>query len=111
MPQQFFPVLSHFQNNNSWLSSDGRLRYRIVPTLDKVPEGEDPTGFVTAETWEGPWAYEFSTVEETKDFPLTEEGLEALQQWLEEQRQVVEARPQHTLEENIARKKMPEAAE
>ena len=107
MAEFFLPVLSHFQNRNAWLSSAGRLRYRIVPTLTD----EEGNGILTAEGWEGPWAYEFSTVEETKDFPLTEEGLEALQQWLEEQRQVVEARPQHTLEENIARKKMPEAAE
>lgn len=107
MAELFLPVLSHFQNNNPWLGSMGRLRYRIIPT---VAEREEES-LLTAQVWEGPWAYEFSTVEETKDFPLTEEGLEALQQWLEEQRQVVEARPQHTLEENIARKKMPEAAE
>ena len=108
MAQQFFPVLSHFQNNNSWLSSDGRLRYRIVPTLDKVPEGEDPTGFVTAETWEGPWAYEFSQVEETAQFPLTPEGLEALAEWITIQSQAVNSRPERSLEENLARRKDPE---
>ena len=107
MAEFFLPVLSHFQNRNAWLSSAGRLRYRIVPTLTD----EEGNGILTAEGWEGPWAYEFSAVEETKDFPLTEEGLEALQQWLEEQRQVVEARPERTLEENIARKKQPEPAE
>lgn len=109
MAQQFFPVLSHFQNNNSWLSSDGRLRYRIVPTLDKVPEGEDPTGFVTAETWEGPWAYEFSTVEETAVFPLTQEGLQALSPWLAERGAQVNARPKRTMAEDAARRKEPTA--
>ena len=105
MAQQFFPVLSHFQNNNAWLSSDGRLRYRIVPTLDKVPEGEDPTGFVTAETWEGPWAYEFSTVEETKTFPLSEEGLTALPPWLVEWADKVNARPKRSMAEDDGRRK------
>ena len=111
MAQLFFPVLSHFQNNNGWLSSDGRLRFRVTPTLDKVPEGEDPTGFVTAEVWEGPWAYEFSTVEDTRDFPLTEEGLREVLQWLDTWHDTMEGRPQRTLEENIARKKQPEPAE
>ena len=74
MAEFFLPVLSHFQNRNAWLSSAGRLRYRIVPTLTD----EEGNGILTAEGWEGPWAYEFSQVEETAQFPLTPEGLEAL---------------------------------
>ena len=108
MAQRFFPVLSHFQNNNGWLSSDGRLRYNITPTLFDE-EGTD--GTLAVEVWEGPWAYEFAQVEEVKEFPLSNEGLQDILQWLEEWHQVMEARPPHTLEENIARKKKPETAE
>ena len=111
MAQLFFPVLSHFQNNNGWLSSDGRLRYRITPTLEPCAEGEDPDGILTVEVWEGPWAYEFSTVEESKDFPLTDEGLQDILKWLDGWHDAMEARPQRSLEENIARKKTPETAE
>ncbi len=107
MAERFFPVLSHFQNNNSWLASDGRLRYRIVPTL-----AEEETGSIlTVEVWEGPWAYEFARVEESKTFPLNGESLTAIPQWLEGWRQVMEERPPRSLEENIARKRNPEPAQ
>ena len=103
MDEIFMPVLSHFQNGNPWLSSAGRLRFRILPAAPE--EGE---GTLTVEVWEGPWAYEFSTVEESETFPLTEEGIAAIPHYLETWRQEVEARPQRTLEENIARRREPE---
>ena len=90
------PVLAHFINGNPWSASAGRLRFRILPDR----EG----GILTAEVWEGPWAYEYSTVEATKTFPLTQAGLEALPSWLEEWRRAVESRPQRTLEENAQRR-------
>ena len=61
-------------------ASAGQLRYRILPS---VAENEEDS-LLTAEVWEGPWAYEFSTVEETRTFPLSEEGLTALPLWLTE---------------------------
>ena len=67
----FLPVLSHFENGNFWTASGGALRYKVVPDT-----GESPR--LTAEVWEGPWRYQDSTVEETKEFPLSEEGLEEL---------------------------------
>ena len=70
----FLPVLSHFENGNFWTASGGALRYKVVPDT-----GESPR--LTAEVWEGPWRYQDSTVEETKEFPLSEEGLEELRGW------------------------------
>ena len=61
----FLPVLSHFENGNFWTASGGALRYKVVPDT-----GESPR--LTAEVWEGPWRYQDSTVEETKEFPLSE---------------------------------------
>lgn len=105
MAELFLPVLSHFQNNNPWLGSMGRLRYRIIPT---VAEREEES-FLTAQVWEGPWAYEFSTVEETAVFPLTQEGLQALSPWLAERGAQVNARPKRTMAEDAARRKEPTA--
>lgn len=100
MAELFLPVLSHFENQNSWSASAGRLRYRIVPTLAAASE----ESILTAEVWEGPWAYEFAQVEETRSFPLSQEGLTLLPSWLEQWRLNVESRPCRTLSENIARR-------
>lgn len=104
MAELFLPVLSHFQNKNPWTSGIGRLRCRVVPTV----AGGESDSLLTAEVWEGPWAYEFSTVEETKTFPLSAGGLEALAGWLAAWGETVNARPQRSLEEDIARRKEPE---
>lgn len=96
MPDFFLPVLSHFQNGNPWSASAGRLRYRVLP------DGE--AGTLTAEVWEGPWAYEYSTVEATRAFPLSEAGLAQLPAWLEEWRVAFESRPQRSWEENAQRR-------
>ena len=104
MAELFLPVLSHFQNKNPWSASSGRLRYRILPT---VAENEADS-LLTAEVWEGPWAYEFSTVEESRTFPLTQEGLESLPPWLAAWAETVNARPRRTMAEDDQRKKEPQ---
>lgn len=104
MAELFLPVLSHFQNENPWSASAGRLRYRILPT---VAEREEDN-LLTVEVWEGPWAYEFSTVEETKTFPLSEEGLAALPPFLLQWAGTVNARPKRTMAEDDGRRTEPE---
>lgn len=104
MAELFLPVLSHFQNENPWTSSIGRLRCRVIPTVS----GEEEGGILTAEVWEGPWAYEFSTVEGAETFPLSQEGLEALREWLTGWGETVNVRPPRSLEENMARRVEPE---
>ncbi|MEG1857417.1 MAG: hypothetical protein RR216_01660 [Pseudoflavonifractor sp.] len=91
MEELYLPVLSHFQNENIWLASSGRLRFKITP------DGEG----LTAETWEGPWSYAFSSVECTEHFPLTEEGLGALRSWLSAQGEAVNARPEKTFTQTL----------
>ena len=97
----FIPVLSHFQNGNGWIASDKRLRFWVKP------DGEE----LSAAVWEGPWAYEFSAVEDTARFPLTEEGLAQLPKWIETWSGTVNARPARTLAEDEARKVLPAAPE
>lgn len=104
MEEMFLPVISHFQNRNPWVASAGRLRFRVVPSF---PEEGEP--ILTAQVWEGPWAYEFSTVEAAQDFPLTGEGAARLRTWLEEWAEKVNARPARTLAENVARRVEPPA--
>lgn len=108
MAELFLPVLSHFQNGNPWTASAGRLRLRILPTCQ---EGEAGQGVLTAQVWEGPWAYEFSQVEETSTFPLSQEGLDALSSWLEQWHQTIEARPKRSLSEDKARRFQPPDAQ
>lgn len=107
MPDFFLPVLSHFQNENPWSASAGRMRYRILPA--PAPEPEAETGTLTVQVWEGPWAYEFSTVEETKTFPLNQEGLDALPQWLTQWADTINARPKRSMAEDDKRRTEPPA--
>lgn len=100
MAEFFLPVLSHFQNKNPWTASAGRLRYRILPTVAE----KEADSYLTAEVWEGPWAYEYSTVEETKTFPLTEEGLDALPSWLCQWADTVNSRPPRSMAEDDGRR-------
>lgn len=116
MAPLFLPVLSHFENKNRWSSSAGRLRYLITPHLAPLPKGMEeadgapPGSTLTVEVWEGPWAYEFSTVEHTETFPLTQEGLNALPPFLQTWQAAMDARPERALAENIARRDAAEAA-
>lgn len=98
MAELFLPVLSHFQNGNPWSASIGRMRFRILPPA------EEKDNLFTVEVWEGPWAYEFSTIEETKTFHLTQEALDALPQWLTRWAETINARPERTMAEDDKRR-------
>ncbi|SBW08831.1 conserved hypothetical protein [uncultured Eubacteriales bacterium] len=95
MGEIFLPVLSHFQNENTWIASDGRLRFKVTP-------GD---GLLTAEIWEGPWSYDLSTIEEQQTFPMEDDGIEVLRAWLREKEGEVNARPKRTMEEDWARRR------
>ena len=104
MAELFLPVLSHFLNGNPWTASDGRLRYRVVPSLAQ----EEADCILTAQVWEGPWAYEFSQIEEEKIVPLSEAGLKVLRQWLGDWRELIAQRPHRTMAEDFERRIPPE---
>lgn len=93
----FLPVLSHFENENFWTASGGRMRYRVDPV--KGEEDHPPT--LTAQVWEGPWRLQDSTVEETKSFPMTEEGLEEVRAWALAWQEKINARPPRSLKETL----------
>ena len=93
----FLPVLSHFENENFWTASGGRMRDRVDP----VKGDEENSPSLTAQVWEGPWRLQDSTVEETKSFPMTEEGLEELRVWVMAWQQTINARPERSLAETL----------
>ena len=74
MDSQFFPVLPHFVHGNIWTGSDGSLRYRLVPDKETI----------TAQIWQGPLAFAEDRVEDSAQFPLSQEGLEAMKVWLKQ---------------------------
>lgn len=82
----FIPTLSHWQLGNPWSGSLGRGSYHVTPRKrEEERDGETvqiPELYV--EAWTGPLCYELSAAERTACFPVTEEGLEAMRLWLEE---------------------------
>ena len=54
----FLPVLSHFENDNFWTASAGRMCYRVDP----VKGGEDTPPSLSAQVWEGPWRLQDSNL-------------------------------------------------
>ena len=93
----FLPVLSHFENENFWTASSGRMRYRVDPV--KGDEENPPS--LTAQVWEGPWRLQDSTVEETTSFPMSEEGLDQLRAWALAWQETINARLPRSLKETI----------
>ena len=73
--------------NNIFTGSHGRLRFRIVPNVVKLPGSKEvdmDSSSIECEYWYGDLCYEKSTIEEKQVFPMTDEGRTAMQAWLEE---------------------------
>lgn len=94
MKELYLPVLSHFQNGNTWIASEGRLRFQITPAED----------ILQVEVWEGPWCYACSKVEEETHFSMDDNGLAQLRLWLGERARVWNAHPACSLSDELARR-------
>ena len=70
----FLPTMSYWQFGNSWSGSFGRACFWVTPE----------EGNLRAEIWTGPRCRAGGEAEYAAQFPLEEEGLEALRVWLEE---------------------------
>ena len=85
MEPLFIPTLHTFAMKNLFTGSYGMLRFRIKPDIvmatPKEVDFEQSTMFV--EYWHGLYCYEKSEMEGSETFPLTEEGRQAMLQWLE----------------------------
>ena len=84
MPELFLPTLHTFAMKNPFTGSCGMFRFRVVPNvIMATPKEVDfQQSTMEAEFWHGLYCYEKSTVEGKETFPLTEEGREAMMQWL-----------------------------
>ena len=80
MKEVFIPTLHTFAMNNTFM-----LRYLMTPTVEmRTPKEVDmENSSITAQFWHGIYCYEKSEVEETKTFPMSEEGRQEMKAWLE----------------------------
>ena len=87
MAQLFLPTLHTFAMNNIFTGSKGNMRFRAVPNVvmlnPKEVNFDESSIFV--EVWHGPFCYEKSGMELSQTFPMSEEGREAMWNWLNEQ--------------------------
>ena len=86
MNELFIPTLHTFAMNNIFTGSCGAFRFRAAPQVVKI-EGSKEVDFakstIVAEFWHGPFCYEKSQMEGREVFPMSEEGRNAMKQWLE----------------------------
>ena len=85
MADIYIPTLHTFAMKNDFTGSCGMLRYLITPTVEmRTPKEVDmENSSITAQFWHGIYCYEKSEVEETKNFPMSEEGRQEMKAWLE----------------------------
>ena len=84
MEELFIPTLHTFAMKNLFTGSYGMLRFRIKPDVvmatPKEVDFEQSSIFV--EYWHGLYCYEKSEMEGSETFPMTEEGRQAMLDWL-----------------------------
>lgn len=86
MGKLFIPTLHTFAMNNIFTGSCGAFRFRAEPkVVMKTPKEVDfDESKLFVEYWHGPFCYEKSEMEESAEFPMTEEGRAEMTRWLEE---------------------------
>ena len=86
MKEVFLPTLHWFAMKNLFTGSCGQFRFRAEPNviMATAKEVDFEKSSITAEIWHGLFCYEKSPVEDSRTFPMTEEGRLQMKQWLEE---------------------------
>ena len=83
----YIPTMLFWENGNTWYGSKGLARFFIHPVKHEPPENDPEAQAYTTlevELWKGPLTRALSEVIATASFPLSEEGLVQMTQWLEE---------------------------
>ena len=88
MEELFLPTLHYFENNNRFSGSAGLLRFMLTPQVEMLTPKEVnlEASSIHGQLWHGLYCLEKSTVEEERDFPMSQEGLGEIRRWLEEHR-------------------------
>ena len=89
----WLPTLSHFQNDNGWSGSSGVLCYEIEKPKEET---------MTVVLWYGPFCRQYAEEMERRQFPVTEDGIEAMRAWLMERAAVMNAAPERTPADTLA---------
>ena len=86
MKEVFLPTLHWFAMTNLFTGSCGAFRFRAKPNviMATAKEVDFEQSTILCEFWHGPFCYEKSQMEGQRAFPLTEDGLNAMKAWLEE---------------------------
>ena len=86
MAELFIPTLHTFAMKNTFTGSLGMLRFKIVPsvTMATPKEVDFSQSSMFVEYWHGLYCYEKSEMEGRETFPMTEEGRQAIIDWLME---------------------------
>ena len=86
MAELFLPTLHTFAMNNIFTGSCGLFRFRVKPNvvMATAKEVDFDQSTMEVEFWHGLFCYEKSEMEGKEVFPLTEEGREAMLNWLTE---------------------------
>ena len=81
----FLPTLHTFAMNNIFTGSCGIFRFRAKPNVVMATPKEVDFGQsnIQCEFWHGLFCYEKSEMEGQQTFPMTEEGRQAMKDWLE----------------------------
>ena len=84
MAELYIPTLHTFAMKNEFTGSCGLFRFRVKPevVMATPKEVDFEQSSIVAEYWHGLFCYEKSTIEGKETFPMTEEGRQALLQWL-----------------------------
>lgn len=93
MAELYLPTISHFIHKNIWSGSRGQADYWLAPSGDSIK----------AEVWQGPWCKDATEhIDFTREFSLSEEGIEEMREWLLEKIEDINARPMPTPAEMMA---------
>ena len=84
MADLFLPTLHTFAMNNIFTGSYGPLRFRAVPNVIMLnaKEVNFDESSIFVEYWHGLFCYEKSEMEGSETFPMSEEGRQAMLDWL-----------------------------
>lgn len=84
MAELFVPTLHTFAMKNTFTGSLGLFRFRAKPNVimatPKEVDFEQST--ITVEYWHGLYCYEKSEMEGQETFPMTDQGRQAMIDWL-----------------------------
>ena len=86
MAEIYLPTVHWFAMNNLFTGSCGMLRFRAKPNvvMATAKEVDFEASTIVVEFWHGLYCYEKSEMEGKRDFPMSEDGLLQMGQWLTE---------------------------